>query len=180
MPPAPPSPDLALVDAAWDGDAECSKKQAVLDLGDVVDREARDEGGWTAFLCACNIGSAECINVLTEAGCDKAAVTDRGATALMEAAWSGEAAAVRAVLGLGVKDKDARAEDDGATAFLPGMCLLQRVGGVHRIACEGGVRQGRCVRYRTNGADARGCVKKGVRGAGGSGSGRGGSGDAGR
>ena len=46
MPPAPPSPDLALVDAAWDGDAECL--QAVLDLGDVVDREARDEGGWTA------------------------------------------------------------------------------------------------------------------------------------
>ena len=49
----------------------------MLDLG-VKDKDARNENGHTAFLLACYKGSAECIGVLTEAGCDKAAVTDKG------------------------------------------------------------------------------------------------------
>ena len=75
--------------------------RAVLRQG-VDDLEARDENGATAFLCACYKGSAECIVVLAKAGCDKAAATDNGGTALMQAAWSKEAAAVRAVLDPGI------------------------------------------------------------------------------
>ena len=47
--------------------------RAVLALG-VADREARNEDGDTAFLMACEKGSAECICALAEAGCDKDAV----------------------------------------------------------------------------------------------------------
>ena len=108
----PTSPDLALMKAAWTGDAELLR--AVLDLG-VADLEVRGEQGNTgeagqdgytaSFLWVCNSGLAESIGVLAEAGCDKDAATDNGSTALMLAAFSGNVAAVRAVLALGVVDK---------------------------------------------------------------------------
>ena len=66
---------------------------------------------------ACQNGSAECIRVLAEAWCDKDAVANTQDTALMYAAASGDAAAVRAVLDLGVADKEAR-DEDGYTAFM--------------------------------------------------------------
>ena len=95
---------------------EVAAVRAVLCVG-VKDKEARDEDGTTAFLYACGKGSVECIAVLTEAGCDKTAVTDAGVTALMHAAVSEEAAVVRAVLGLGVVDREMQ-DDQGRTAFL--------------------------------------------------------------
>ena len=112
----PPSPDdLALCEAALTGDAE--RVRAVLALG-VADREARGEKGFTAFLWACGSGTVECIGALAEAGCDKDAVSDNGGTAMMEAAFSREVAAVQAVLGLGVADKEMRNNHGGRTAFL--------------------------------------------------------------
>ena len=92
----------ALMGAAWS--KEAAAVRAVLCLT-VKDKEARDEDGATAFLIACNTGSAECIAMLAEAGCDKDAVSDAGVTALMQAAFSKEAAAVRAVLDLGAGRK---------------------------------------------------------------------------
>ena len=81
------------------------------------DKEARDEGGDTTFLIACNKGSAECIAVLAEAGCDKDVVSNAGGTALMQATWSEDVAAVRAVLDLGVANREKR-DNTGRTAFL--------------------------------------------------------------
>ena len=112
----PLHPFGTLMEAAWSEDAE--HVRAILRQG-VDDLEAvQNEGHLTAFLLACYKGSAECICALAEAGCDKAAVTDKGVTALMQAVASGEAAAVRAVFGLGVKDKEARDINGGDTAFL--------------------------------------------------------------
>ena len=82
----------ALMSAVYSRDAAAVRM--VLDLG-VMDREARDTGGATAFLHACFEGLAECIVVLAEAGCDKDATAGNGTTALMLAAGSGDAAAVR-------------------------------------------------------------------------------------
>lgn len=65
------------------GDAE--RVRAVLCQG-VADWEARDEQGSKAFIGACWSGSAVCIRLLAEAGCDKDVVTDNGDTALMWAA----------------------------------------------------------------------------------------------
>eukprot|EP01052_Picozoa_sp_SAG31_P075063 SAG31_NODE_34213_length_335_cov_0.966102_2_plen_53_part_01 len=44
--------------------------------------EARDKGGYTAFLVACAKGHAECIVALAEAGCDMAATDSLGGTGL--------------------------------------------------------------------------------------------------
>ena len=104
----------ALIQTAFSNEAAAVR--AVLDLG-VEDKEARDEGGDTAFLIACNKGSAECIAVLAEAGCDKDVVSNAGGTALMQATWSEDVAAVRAVLDLGVANREKR-DNTGRTAFL--------------------------------------------------------------
>ena len=74
--------------AAISGNAAAVR--AVVGLG-VADKEMWDKDGWTAFLWACN-GSVECIGALAEAGCDKDAATDDGATALMAAAISRQVA----------------------------------------------------------------------------------------
>ena len=105
----------ALMGTAHSGVAAAVR--AVLDLG-VADKEMRNNHGRTAFLFACIYGSAECIGVLAEAGCDKAAMSDIGVTALMEAAHSDDVAAVRAVLALGVEDREAREPETGITAYL--------------------------------------------------------------
>ena len=54
----------------------------MLALG-VVDREVSADNNCTAFLVACGKGSAECIGLLADAGCDTAAVADAGNTALI-------------------------------------------------------------------------------------------------
>eukprot|EP01047_Picozoa_sp_COSAG01_P099415 COSAG01_NODE_29435_length_637_cov_2.423792_1_plen_187_part_10 len=73
--------------------------------------EERDHCGGTAYLHACSTGSVQCMAALAEAGCDKAARTVKGQTALMLAARSpsDSAAAVQTVLALGtagLEDKD--------------------------------------------------------------------------
>ena len=84
------------------GGAEAAKarKQAVVAAGG-VELEAIDADEFTAFLRACNKGSAECIAALAEAGCDTAARSSEGRTGLMYAADSGLAATVKAVVALG-------------------------------------------------------------------------------
>ena len=80
--------------------------------------EARDDNcGDTAFLFACFKGSVECMQVLAEAGCDTAAKDKHGVNALMSAAHSGVAAAVRAALAAGWCDLEATSTE-GDTAFL--------------------------------------------------------------
>ena len=51
--------------------------------------EARDQFGYTAFLWACYQGSTECMQLLADAGCDTAATSKSGKTALMLAAAEG-------------------------------------------------------------------------------------------
>ena len=79
--------------------------------------EARSKHGSTAFLYACEKGSAECIVELAEAGCDTTARNSNGGTGLMHAAALSGAAAVEAVLAVGGAELDAT-DDKGATAFL--------------------------------------------------------------
>ena len=119
----------ALMEAALSGEAAAVR--AVLDLS-VENREARDKDGDTAFLTACGEGSVECINVLAEAVCDKAAVSEDGATALMHAILSGGAAAVWAVLELGVADREVR-DEDCLTVFL----YACNIGSVECMECIG-------------------------------------------
>ena len=79
--------------------------------------EARDSIGSTAFLLACYNGKVECVQVLAEAGCSTAVINNHGMNALMCAACSGVAAAVRTALATGWCELEARA-DVGCTAFL--------------------------------------------------------------
>ena len=60
--------------------------------------EARSNGGMTAFLWACYKGSAECMKLLVDAGCDTAAKNDKRETSLMLAAHSGVPTAIRMLL----------------------------------------------------------------------------------
>ena len=81
--------------------------------------EARDLGGSTAFLGACNKGHAECMQLLAEAGCDTAETDNRGTNALIHAAFSGKPKAVRAALAAGWCSNELEARNtDGCTAFL--------------------------------------------------------------
>ena len=63
--------------------------------------DARTKLGITAFLCACYTGNVECMQLLAEAGCNTAVITNAGVNALMYAAESGVAAAVRTALAAG-------------------------------------------------------------------------------
>eukprot|EP01047_Picozoa_sp_COSAG01_P033731 COSAG01_NODE_2496_length_7573_cov_15.650120_1_plen_1328_part_00 len=103
-----------LMNAAYSGSEVAV--EAVLALGG-VELEARDEDGDTAFLWACNKGSAECIAALAEVGCNTAARSSDGSTGLIHAAGSGSAAAVEAVLAVGGVELEAT-DQDGYTAFL--------------------------------------------------------------
>jgi ankyrin repeat protein len=78
--------------------------------------EARDNDDCTAFLLACDKGHVECMQVLAQAGCNTAVINNYGMNALMCAACSGVAAAVRTALAAGWCELEARA-DDGSTAF---------------------------------------------------------------
>ena len=114
----------ALMLAAESGDSgggcNAAAVRAVLSLG-VADIEKKRCGTSTAARRShwpvMQKGWTECIGVLAEAGYNKDVVEDNGGTALMLAAHSGEAAAVRAVLDLGVADREVR-DQAGATAFL--------------------------------------------------------------
>eukprot|EP01044_Picomonas_judraskeda_P009201 COSAG03_NODE_1105_length_4804_cov_14.592561_3_plen_748_part_00 len=79
--------------------------------------EARSIFGNTAFLRACDKGHVECMQVLAEAGCNTATINNNGVNALMFAADSGIAAAVRTVLAAGWCELEARSTS-GCTAFL--------------------------------------------------------------
>ena len=57
------------------------------------------------------------MKALAEAGCDTTATSSDGTTPLMQAAMSGSAEAVRAVLELGGAELEAK-DQNGATAFL--------------------------------------------------------------
>ena len=74
--------------------------------------------GETSFLMACTVGCVECMELLAEAGCNTAVINNHGTNALMCAAESGVAAAVRAALAAGWCELEARGGNDGDTAFL--------------------------------------------------------------
>ena len=78
MPP-PPSPDLALVDVAWNGDAECL--QAVLDLG-MADWEARDD---TALMQAAWSGEAAAVRAVLGLGVRNKDLRDEDGQKVIEA-----------------------------------------------------------------------------------------------
>ena len=124
----------ALMEVAFSGEVDAVR--VVLGLG-VADRDMRDNQGRTAFLFACGKGSAQCIGLLAEKGCDKDAVEDDGCTALIQAAYSGKAAAVRAVLDLGVADREMR-DKDGHTAYLVacGKGSSQCIGVLAEAGCD--------------------------------------------
>eukprot|EP01045_Picozoa_sp_COSAG04_P027493 COSAG04_NODE_4039_length_2349_cov_1.601778_1_plen_510_part_10 len=79
--------------------------------------EARDSEGFTAFLWACVFGCVECVTMLADAGCDTAATSSTGQTALMLAARSPVPDAVRLALAKGWGELEAR-DEAGMTAFL--------------------------------------------------------------
>eukprot|EP01044_Picomonas_judraskeda_P020392 COSAG03_NODE_4521_length_1524_cov_1.273684_2_plen_274_part_01 len=82
-----------------------------------MDFEGRNSTGETPFLLACTRGHVECMQLLVEAGCDTAAITAYGSNALMLAARSGVAAAVRTALAAGWCELEATSIY-GRTAFL--------------------------------------------------------------
>eukprot|EP01045_Picozoa_sp_COSAG04_P019896 COSAG04_NODE_1977_length_5094_cov_11.505105_3_plen_871_part_00 len=95
--------------------------------------EARDANGDTAFLIACCNGSAECMQLLADAGCDTAATNDAEAAGRVETAGGGETAlicavqsnvpaAVRLALEKGWGELEVSTKG-GYTAFL-GACLV--------------------------------------------------------
>ena len=69
------------------------------------------------FLLACSDGDADRMQLLVEAGCDTKAKSNDGTNALMYAALSGAAAAVRTALDAGWCELEAK-NDGGFTAFL--------------------------------------------------------------
>ena len=73
--------DLRLLMAATEtGDA--AQVKVILDAGG-ADLEARRDDGATAFLVACDNGHVECVEALSQAGCDKKARSNNGWTGLM-------------------------------------------------------------------------------------------------
>lgn len=85
---------------------------------DGIDIEAKDKDGDTAFLAACNSGSIGTIEALLQVGCDTDVRNHTGVTALMQAAASRNAAAVRAILALKSVQLEATDDVGGRTAFL--------------------------------------------------------------
>ena len=79
--------------------------------------EATDSRGVTALWVGGNLGQGESRQLLAEAGCNTAAVANNGATALMQTAFSGIAAAVRTALAAGWCELEATSSN-GFTAFL--------------------------------------------------------------
>ena len=79
--------------------------------------EATNTYGNTVFLMVCYEGDTECMQLLAEAGCDTAAVNNKGVNALMRASFSGVGAAVRTVLAAGWCELETR-QETGDTAFL--------------------------------------------------------------
>ena len=104
----------ALMHTAGSGVAAAAR--AALAVG-WCELEATDSIGFTAFLVACNQGHVDCMQLLAEAGCNTAAKANNGATALMQTAFSGIAAAVRTALAAGWCGLGAT-NSDGDTAFL--------------------------------------------------------------
>jgi ankyrin repeat protein len=109
--------DTALMLAA--GDGQTAVVAWLLGEGKAVGTlEARDEDGATAFLDACGVGQLECAQALAAAGCDVAAASCSGNTALILAARKGHVAVLAWLLGQGgvAGTLEARGED-GFTAF---------------------------------------------------------------
>ena len=96
-----------------------SEAQATMPL------ESWDTEGLTQFLRACAKGDVRSAEALLSAGCDAAAVTERGSTALMLAAFNGHAALLPWLLEHGAA-LEAR-DKDGYTAFL-GACADGELG----------------------------------------------------
>ena len=96
-----------------------SAVEEVLDEGS-AELEARDAGGYTAFLWACLGGDVGCMDALVRAGCDRAAADSDLRTGLICAAANGHAQAVEALLGWsggGKRLLDAR-DVEGMSAFM--------------------------------------------------------------
>ena len=87
--------------------------------GVVATLDMRNENGDTAFIWACDRGKLECAQALAAAGCDMAAASNTGHTALTAAAGRGRASVVVWMLGDGgvAGMMEARTEN-GDTAFL--------------------------------------------------------------
>ena len=98
--------------------------------------EARSDDGSTAFLWACYKGNVECMQVLADAGCDTAVISHNGVNALMGAAQSGVAAAVRTALAAGWCELEARSTTTVRTAFLFA-CQTGKVGCMQLLAEAG-------------------------------------------
>jgi ankyrin repeat protein len=142
-----PQPQLQppLIDAAERGNL--AELEALLAAG--ADIEVVDEGnGSTAFLWACAERRLECAQALAAAGCDVAAASSHGNTALMFAANRGHAAVVAWLLGEveAAGTLEAR-NDSGDTAFL--------------IACAEG-RLGCALALATAGCDVAAASRKGT------------------
>ena len=93
--------------------------------------EARDVQGLTAFLWACHDGHAECVEVLLDAGCDKAAGA-KGRTGLMVTAMIGHVTLLKRLLTAGVPLETR--DEQGLTAFL-GAC---HYGQAECVGCDAG------------------------------------------
>ena len=113
---------------------------------DAVDFEGRNPTGETPFLMACTTGCVEFMELLAEAGCDTAVTNNHGTNALMSAAESGVAAAVRTALAAGWCELEATSIY-GRTAFLLAcfkgcvecMQLLAEAGCDTAVICNSGM-----------------------------------------
>lgn len=76
--------------------------RAVLDAGG-ADLEARDEGGYTAFLLACWKGDADSVAALAAAGCNTHVINSNGQTGVMLGAACSSEATVWAVMSIQAK-----------------------------------------------------------------------------
>ena len=85
--------------AAWYSercDELCAALRKAVESSSVLNLEGRNTDGDTPFLLACNAGHVAYMGSLVAAGCDTAAKDNDGMDGLMNAALSGNPAAVRA------------------------------------------------------------------------------------
>ena len=109
---------------AWGG-AQCDElcealrgRESLPTSSTMMELERRNTTGDTIFLLACKRGHVECMQLLAEAGCDTAATSSEGGTALMHAVSSCVPSAVLSVLAAGWCELEATDYGLGDTANL--------------------------------------------------------------